>query len=121
MVLHGTLRELLLTPIVGPLVSHQVSSLTASLLIVFVTWFLVPWIHAATQRDQIRLGLAWLTLTVAFEFGFGHWAAGYCWSDLVADYNLSTGRLWILVLVATAVAPRFVGWMDRPRTANKRR
>jgi hypothetical protein len=46
-----------------------------------------------------------LVLTLAFEFGFGHWVAGKSWSDLLRDYNLLEGRVWPLVPVVTTVAP----------------
>jgi glyoxylase-like metal-dependent hydrolase (beta-lactamase superfamily II) len=44
-------------------------------------------------------------LTVAFEFGFGHFIAGKSWDDLRADYDVFRGRLWVLVLLTTTVAP----------------
>ncbi|MGA7982466.1 MAG: hypothetical protein WCA32_19870, partial [Chromatiaceae bacterium] len=51
------------------------------------------------------VGLAWLALTVAFEFGFGHYVAGHPWASLLADYDLTSGKLWALILVWIAVAP----------------
>jgi apolipoprotein N-acyltransferase len=44
-------------------------------------------------------------LTVGFELGFGHYVAGHPWSDLVADYDLASGRLWVLIPAWTALAP----------------
>lgn len=44
-------------------------------------------------------------LTVAFEFGFGHYVAGHSWDKLLADYNLLRGRVWSLFLVWIAVMP----------------
>ncbi|MEW6447103.1 MAG: hypothetical protein AB1426_03305, partial [Bacillota bacterium] len=51
------------------------------------------------------IGLIWLVLTVAFEFGFGHFVMGHSWSRLLHDYNLLKGRLWVLVLLWVAIAP----------------
>ena len=40
-----------------------------------------------------------------FEFGIGHFVFKKPWPELLADYNIAKGRIWILVLVATATAP----------------
>jgi hypothetical protein len=50
------------------------------------------------------VGLYWLLLTVAFEFLGGHYLFGKSWENLPADYNLMRGRVWVAVLVATAVS-----------------
>jgi hypothetical protein len=42
---------------------------------------------------------------VAFEFLAGHYWFHASWSALFADYNLAQGRIWILVLVTTLLAP----------------
>jgi hypothetical protein len=53
----------------------------------------------------VRVGAAWLAMTVAFEFGFGHYVDSKSWAELVADYDLTQGRVWGLCLVAIAAAP----------------
>jgi len=47
----------------------------------------------------------WLAMTLAFEFGAGHYLFHTPWAALIADYNILRGRLWILVLAATLTAP----------------
>jgi hypothetical protein len=49
-------------------------------------------------------GLLWLVLTLVFEFGFGRWR-GKSWEQLLADYDLAKGRLWVLIPVFTSLAP----------------
>ena len=44
-------------------------------------------------------------MTVAFEFGFGRLVAKASWEELLADYNLASGRLWPLVLAWIALGP----------------
>jgi hypothetical protein len=85
--------------------AHQVS--TATLIAA-----LLPYARAVERRWPIptpgaaaRIGASWVALTVAFEFGFGHYGARQSWSTLLADYDLRRGRLWPLVLAATAAAP----------------
>ena len=58
-------------------------------------------------RQALLIGLTWALLTASFDFGFGHYVDGKPWSELAADYDLSQGRVWILVLVWIAVGPAF--------------
>ena len=45
------------------------------------------------------------TLTVSFEFGFGRLVMKHSWERLLHDYNILEGRVWILVLLWTLLAP----------------
>ena len=46
-----------------------------------------------TARAAADVGAAWVVLTVAFEFGFGHYVAKQSWDTLLADYNLRRGTV----------------------------
>jgi hypothetical protein len=61
-----------------------------------------------SSQQALAVGIIWLCLTVAFEFLFGHYVANHPWSRLIQDYNLLSGRLWALVLLAVAAAPYVV-------------
>ena len=37
------------------------------------------------------VGIAWVALTVAFEFLAGHYVFGNSWEKLLADYNVLRG------------------------------
>jgi len=43
-----------------------------------------------------------------FEFGAGHYFAGMKWKQLLADYDISRGRILGLVLIAQLVGPYVV-------------
>ena len=66
---------------------------------------------SVTKIDLLLIGALWLTLTVVFEFGFGHYVIGHPWKYLLADYNIFKGRLWSLVLLVTFVSPLFWGYI----------
>jgi hypothetical protein len=59
------------------------------------------------------LGVLWVGLTLAFEFLAGHFLFRVPWSRLAADYNVARGRIWMLVLVATLVAPTLALYLRR--------
>jgi hypothetical protein len=104
-VANGTVRQFLLVPRTGPATAHVVSSLTLSALILLVAWLSIRWIGPVTSRQARSVGALWLLATVAFEFGAGHYLFGNPWAKLLADYDVRQGRVWVLVLLATALAP----------------
>jgi hypothetical protein len=53
----------------------------------------------------MHVGAAWLGLTIGFEFGFGRLVAKQSWERLLADYDVSAGRTWPLVLAWLAAGP----------------
>jgi len=68
-------------------------------------WFLTGRWRIESAGQAIAIGVIWLVLTVAFEFLFGHFVVGHPWSRLLHDYDLLQGRVWVLVLVWTTIAP----------------
>jgi hypothetical protein len=46
-----------------------------------------------------------LVLTVLFETAMGRFIQHRSWPELVRDYNLFAGRVWVLFLVWLALAP----------------
>jgi hypothetical protein len=106
-VANGTVRQFLLVPHVGAYAGHVISTLSLSLLILGVAWLSIGWIAPATPRQAWAVGALWVGATIAFEFLAGHYLFRNPWSKLLADYDVRQGRVWLLVLVATAVAPRW--------------
>jgi hypothetical protein len=101
---NGTLRELAYKHRVGEQTAHQIS--TGSAIALFAGYFelLARRRPLSSTREALEVGVAWLALTVAFEFGFGHYVAHTSWRELLADYDLRKGRLWPLVLAWIALA-----------------
>lgn len=102
---NGVLRERWYGKHVGSLEAHQISTATAIALFGIYIWLVMRALRPASGRQAIVIGLTWLVLTVAFEFLFGHYVAGHSWQSLLDDYDLLSGRLWVLVLAWLAIAP----------------
>lgn len=102
---NGAFREAVLTPRMGRGVAHAVSTVMLSLLILLIGWMSTPWIAPATLQDAWMIGALWVGLTIAFEFLAGHFVFGRPWNELLADYNLLAGRIWLMVLVVTLMTP----------------
>jgi hypothetical protein len=103
-ILNGTIRQFLLAPHLNECLAHQTSSGLLSILILFVVLAFIPVLGALSTRKLLGIGLLWLVLTVAFEFTLGR-LTGRSWEYLLTDYHLFRGRLWMLVLVTTFLAP----------------
>jgi hypothetical protein len=105
---NGVLRQYVYGRWMKELSAHQVSSLTAVILFYLYTWILVKKWPLESSRQAVAVGIIWLCMTVAFEFLFGHYVANHPLSRLIQDYDLLSGRLWTLVLLAVAAAPYLV-------------
>lgn len=104
-VLNGGLRSALLVPRFGEHTGHVVSTVTLSVAIFVLAWVAISWIGPHDSGDALRIGATWLGLTLAFEFLAGHYLFRTPWQTLMADYNVIRGRIWVLVLLTTFVAP----------------
>jgi hypothetical protein len=111
-ILNGVAREAVLAPRLGAAAAHLVSSVLLAGLIALTAWLTIRWMAPGTARRAWTVGVLWLSLTVAFELVAGHYVFGHPWSNLLADYNLLRGRMWLLILATTLVAP---AWARRAR------
>ncbi|WP_347350769.1 hypothetical protein [Intrasporangium sp.] len=111
-VANGTVRELVLVPWLGATGARQVSTLALVLLLAGYIWWLCRRLPLPTVRVALRVGVLWVVLTLGFEFGLGHYVQGKPWATLLADYDLSAGRIWLLVPLWTLVAPAVTTWLQ---------
>ena len=104
-ILNGILRQVGYSKYVGELTAHQISTLTGIILMGLYIWWLTGIWRIGSAGQAVAIGLIWLGMTVIFEFLFGHYVMGHPWKKLFHDYNLFEGRVWVLVLIWTTVAP----------------
>jgi hypothetical protein len=100
----GIVRQLWLVPLIGELRAHQagtviVAAAFLAAIAVFVSRMQV------SPREGLAIGGAWLLCAIAFEFGFGHYVDGLSWTRLLSDYDLSKGRLLLLLWVVVGAGP----------------
>ncbi len=104
-IFNGTLREFTYKKYLGELCAHQISCFTGILFFGLFVWVLSLKWKIQSSSQALTIGLIWLTLTISFEFIFGHYVMATPWSRLFNDYNIFAGRLWILVLLFVVMAP----------------
>lgn len=111
-VANGILRERAYRERLGNLRAHQVSTaFLIAAMAAYASTIQRGW-PIPRRSEAIVIGGAWAALTVGFEFGFGHFVAGTPWSDLLRDYDVRRGRLWVLVPVAAAALPSVARALD---------
>lgn len=115
----GALRVKLVEPLVGPAAGHVLGTLAVCLLLfLLIRRFVrrIVWRSGASGPARLSaLGGFWAALTIAFEFGFGHYVAGHPWERLLADYDLFAGRIWVLVLVVLGLGPLLASRLELRR------
>jgi hypothetical protein len=93
--------------------ANQISALSGIGAFAVFFWRLQRRWPIAKNSDTLRIGAAWLALTVVFEFGFGRLAAKKSWRSLIDEYDLRKGRAWPLVLAWIATGPAVVRGLQR--------
>lgn len=106
--LNGALRDLVVAPRTGDTIARAISTVILCGLILLVTWYAIPWVRPENPRQALGVGAFWLALTLGFEFGAGRYARKP-WSAILADYDVTRGRIWVLVPIITFLAPYWVG------------
>ena len=87
---------------------HNVSGATGIAGFAGYFWLLNRRWPLPRERDAVIVGASWLVMTTGFEFGFGRLVAKQSWKELLADYDVTRGRTWPLVLAWIAVGPLVV-------------
>ncbi len=106
----GAVREGLLRPRIGEAKAHVIGTLIAVAFMILVIYAFIQRVHGScSMTDLILIGVIWLVMTVAFEFGFFHYVMSKPWETLLADYNVLRGRIWVLVLATVLLGPIIVG------------
>ncbi len=110
----GAVREVVLGPRVGEPAPHVLGTLIAvGLMALVIVAFIMRVARSCSTLELVLIGVLWTAMTVAFEFGFFHLVMGVPLGDLLADYNVLRGRIWVLVLATMLLGPVVVGTVIR--------
>ena len=104
-VANGALRQTTFAKHMTELRAHQLSTLIGSVLIGLFIWLVIRTWPPSSGRQSLLIGLVWLILTVVFEFFMGLVLAQKPLTQVLYDYNVLAGRVWILFLLWLTLAP----------------
>ena len=105
-VANGAVRESVLIPWLGRTMGLVSSGAVLCAVVLLVSGICMPWVRPRSARDSWFVGVLWVGLTVAFEFGFGAVVQHRTWHDMVQPYLFRDGNIWPVVLAVILVAPR---------------
>jgi len=101
---HGTLRQLFVTPLVGDSSARQIGIVVGSLIVFGVAVVFSRWLGARRLREQLAVGLMWVVLTVVFELALGT-LLGLTRERMLADYDLKAGGFMAFGLLFMLLSP----------------
>ena len=112
----GIFRVVWLQPRLGEPAANLIETLGLVAVLAGMIWLGTPWLVPGLAKRELKtLGAFWFTLTIAFEFLFGHYVDGASWSALLSNYDVTAGRLWILVPLTMGSGPVLAGRLQRSR------
>jgi hypothetical protein len=104
-IVNGVARELAYKDRVGETTANQISAATLiALLALYFVALQRRW-PIPTNRKALEIGGLWVALTVLFEFGFGHYVDRKSCAELLDNYDITEGHLWLLLLLWIGVGP----------------
>lgn len=89
----------------GELTAHYLSTIIFIGILFFITYFFIKWTGINDGLQLLSIGFGWLVLTTLFELIIRHYVFKNSLDKVLADYNLRSGRLGVLVLIAIMMAP----------------
>ena len=110
----GSLRALVTQPLVGETAARQLATILLLGLLFSYQWWLSRLAPIPTRRQALFIGAAWMSMTLVFELSFGRFVEHLDWSTLLADYDVTNGRIWVLVPMWLLVGPATIrSWTSR--------
>ncbi|MGN6646896.1 MAG: hypothetical protein ACTHJT_10250 [Cytophaga sp.] len=103
-IVNGTARDLWYKKYITELTARQLSTFSLLLLLGIYMFFIVRKFPPASAMQALLTGVCWMLLTLGFEFGFGLYR-GHTWAQLLEDYNILKGHLWLLIPLWLICAP----------------
>jgi hypothetical protein len=116
---NGTARAVGYQERVGETTARQIATGTLITFLGGYVWVLHRRAPIPDAATAFRVGAGWVLLTLGFEFGFGHYVQGTPWTELLADYDVRRGRIWVLVPIATLLAPALVRTLQARRAGTR--
>jgi len=102
--MNASIRQLVFIKHMSELRAHQLSTFTLILLCSIYIWFVFPYLDVQNIKQSFVIGSVWVVLTVVFEFSLGR-LTNRSWPDLLQDYNIIAGRIWLIFLLYLFLLP----------------
>lgn len=112
-VINGLFRESVLSPHFGESVALPASGITLSIIIFTIIYLSFKLFGKNEYRTYLYIGIQLVTMTLIFEFFFGHYVIGKSWSELLQVFNILKGDLFTIALLVSLFSPILVAKIKR--------
>lgn len=106
-ILNGVIREYTYGKILATSLAHQISSFLLIAILGLYT-YVFSLVFNFDETAALCGGCVWGFLTLLFEFVFGFYVIRKSWRELCADYDITQGKLWLIVVVSIFAFPSAV-------------
>ena len=103
---NGAFRQEVLIPLLGEAIAQPISG-TLLIIIIFIVAYIFLKVKDFSNKKCLFIGLIWVILTICFETIFGL-AIGISLEELINNYDITTGNLWLVVVLFTGITPLLV-------------
>ena len=107
-VANGVFRVSFLELYIGKTLALPVSGITLSIIVFTITFLSFKLFDKSSSLTYLLIGIQWVSMTLAFEFIFGHFVMGISWLELFQVFNILEGNLFIIALLVTLFSPLLV-------------
>jgi hypothetical protein len=102
---NGVLRQATFGKVMPERRAHQLSTLIGAVAMGGCIWFVIGRWPPSSGGEAIGVGVVWVFLTVTFECFLGLVVRKRPLAEVLADYNVRAGRVWLLFLLWLMLAP----------------
>ena len=107
--MNGMFRSLFLVPRLGDHAAHVLSVLMLMILVLLLSSVLVNrYLKEYVNSDLFLIGVLWVALSVSVDFVFEYYIMDVPCRVILRDYDVSSGRIWLLVLATEFMGPWFM-------------
>ena len=106
-IVNGGLRQRILDPLFGEKFANPISGLILCILIFIISLIFIPRLGKGNTRIYLIMGIIWVLLTIIFETILGL-IMGNTFKEIINAYNITTGNLWLIVVVFMGIVPFLV-------------
>ena len=103
-IINGALRDFITEPLLGSGAALPLSGILLSAMIFITAYLLVPKLGNMKSYEYCLIGAMWFVLTNLFDL-IMILVSGNPISDFFMMFDITTGNLWILVVVSCLVSP----------------
>jgi hypothetical protein len=102
-VINGWVRDCAVLPLLGRY-ALPLSGITLCALVLVLAWLCIPRLGVSRPGQLVSMGLVWAGLAMVFEGVLGL-AMGKTLTEVLAAYDMTSGNLWLLVVICVGCAP----------------